>query len=39
MLNIFLGEMDRAIYHPPAYFDNTYEDEWIVFIQMGRNFR
>lgn len=30
MLNIFLGEMDRAIYHPPAYFDNTYEDEWII---------
>lgn len=30
MLNIFLGEMDRAIYHPPAHFDNTYEDEWII---------
>ncbi|WP_242829969.1 DUF4869 domain-containing protein [Butyrivibrio sp. WCD2001] len=21
--------MDDAIYHPPAYFDNTYEDDWI----------
>ncbi len=30
MLNIFLGEMDGAIYHPPVYFDNTYEDEWII---------
>lgn len=29
MLNIFLGEMDDAIYHPPTYFDNMYEDEWI----------
>ena len=30
MLNIYLGEMDGAIYHPPTYFDNTYEDDWIV---------
>lgn len=30
MLNIYLGEMDKAIYHPPVYFDNTYEDEWII---------
>lgn len=29
MLNIFLGEMENAIYHPPTYFDNMYEDEWI----------
>ena len=29
MLNIFLGKMDDAIYHPPVYFDNTYEDDWI----------
>ena len=29
MLNIFLGEMKDAIYHPPTYFDNVYEDEWI----------
>lgn len=21
--------MDNAIYHPPTYFDNRYEDEWI----------
>ena len=26
MLNIFLGEMKDAIYHPPTYFDNVYED-------------
>lgn len=25
----FLGEMKDAIYHPPTYFDNVYEDEWI----------
>lgn len=29
MLNIFLGEMKDVIYHPPTYFDNVYEDEWI----------
>lgn len=29
MLNIYLGEMKDAIYHPPTYFDNQYEDEWI----------
>lgn len=29
MLKIYLGDMKKAIYHPPAYFDNRYEDEWI----------
>lgn len=29
MLSIYLGDMDEAIYYPPAFFDNTYEDEWI----------
>lgn len=29
MLNIYLGNMEDAIYHPPVYFDNRYEDEWI----------
>lgn len=29
MLSIYLGEMEEAIYHPPTFFDNTYEDEWI----------
>ena len=29
MLSIYLGQMDEAIYHPPTYFDNRYEDEWI----------
>ena len=30
MLNIYLGSMEDVIYHPPTYFDNTYEDEWII---------
>ena len=29
MLNIYLGNMEEAVYHPPVYFDNRYEDEWI----------
>lgn len=29
MLNVFLGDMPEAVYHPPVYFDNRYEDEWI----------
>ena len=29
MLNIYLGNMKEAVYHPPTYFDNMYEDEWI----------
>ena len=29
MLKIYLGEMEEAIYHPPTYFDNRYEDEWL----------
>lgn len=29
MLNVYLGTMEKAIYHPPTYFDNRYEDEWI----------
>ena len=29
MLSIYLGQMEEAIYYPPAYFNNTYEDEWI----------
>lgn len=29
MLSVYLGEMDQAIYYPPVYFDNQYEDEWI----------
>lgn len=28
MLSIYLGQMEEAIYYPPAYFNNTY-DEWI----------
>lgn len=30
MLSIYFGNMDGAIYHPPTYFDNRYEDEWII---------
>ena len=29
MLSIYLGDMETAIYHPPTYFDNMYEDEWL----------
>lgn len=29
MLSIYLGDMPEAIYHPPTYFDNVYEDEWL----------
>lgn len=29
MLRIYLGQMDEAIYYPPVYFDNQYEDEWV----------
>lgn len=29
MLNVYLGNMEEAIYYPPVYFDNRYEDEWI----------
>lgn len=25
MLSLYLGEMEQAIYYPPAYFDNQYE--------------
>lgn len=30
MPNVYLGKMEQAIYYPPAYFDNQYEDEWII---------
>ena len=29
MLSIYLGDMNDAIYHPPTFFDNRYEEEWI----------
>ncbi len=29
MLKILFGETAEAVYHPPTYFDNRYEDEWI----------
>ncbi len=29
MLSIYFGDLENAVYHPPTYFDNRYEDEWI----------
>ncbi len=29
MLKILFGEVENAVYHPPTYFDNQYEDQWI----------
>lgn len=29
MLKIIFGDIENAIYHPPTYFDNRHEDEWI----------
>ena len=29
MLKIIFGDVENAVYHPPTYFDNQYEDEWI----------
>lgn len=29
MLKIVFGDIENSIYHPPTYFDNQYEDEWI----------
>lgn len=29
MLKIVFGDVVKSVYHPPTYFDNTYEDEWI----------
>lgn len=29
MLKILFGDVENAVYHPPTYFDNQYEDEWI----------
>lgn len=30
MLKIIFGEVENSVYHPPTYFDNRYEDEWIM---------
>ena len=30
MLKIYFGDMEEAVYHPPVYFDNQYEDTWIM---------
>ncbi len=29
MLKIIFGDIKNSVYHPPTYFDNQYEDEWI----------
>ena len=28
-MKIYFGNMKDAVYYPPVYFDNQYEDEWI----------
>jgi hypothetical protein len=30
VLKILFGEAAEAVYHPPTYFDNRYEDVWII---------
>ncbi len=30
MLKIIFGDIENSVYHPPTYFDNQYEDEWII---------
>ena len=30
MLNVYFGNMTEAIYNTAAFFNNNYEDEWIV---------
>ena len=30
MLNIYFGDMEDAIYNTSVYFNNTYEDEWLL---------
>lgn len=30
MLSVFFGDMPAAIYNPDVYFNNTYDDEWIL---------
>lgn len=30
MLKIFFGDMEDAIYHPPTFFDNQCDDEWLM---------
>ena len=40
MLSMYLGKMEEAVYYPPVYFDNRYEDEWITdkqFVEIIRD--
>ncbi len=30
MLKIVYGDIENSVYHPPTYFDNVYEDEWLM---------
>lgn len=30
MLKIYMGELENEIYNPSMYFDNQYDDEWII---------
>ncbi len=29
MLKIVFGEIENAVFYPPTYFDNQYENAWI----------
>ncbi len=29
ILKIVFGDIENSIFHPPTWFDNRYEDEWI----------
>ena len=42
MLKIYFGELeaDNYIFNPDVYFNNTYEDEWIVDkLYLNKHFR
>ena len=30
MLKVYMGELENEIYNPSMYFDNQYDDEWII---------
>lgn len=30
MLKIIYGDAENTVYHPPVYFDNQYQDDWIM---------
>ena len=30
MLKVYMGELENEIYNPSMYFDNQYDDEWMI---------